>query len=192
MSEATGGGLDLCFASVIASGAEEDGAAVGDFSGNHFAGDECGLGGLVGDAILLAAQEDVAWGEADRAGEESAMRVAKGDADARFGTGLHEGGRHADVPPEGDDAVEVMQWDSEFALFFEADIDGLAIFGEPGTFEGDEESVEMVLHRWRRQVVRDRGGETVFTRLGLEDFVKGALVPTAAEVAHGVWEADGK
>ena len=57
----------------------------------------------------------------------------------------HEDGRAGDAA-EAYDGAYVMDRDSEFGLFFDANGYGLAFFAEVGTLGGDEESVEVLLH----------------------------------------------
>jgi hypothetical protein len=72
-------------------------------------------------------------------------------------TGGHEGGGSGVVPAEGDDAIEVVEGDAEFGFALQFHRDCFAVFFEVGSFEGDEEGVEVGFHlefevfrtRWR-------------------------------------------
>ena len=79
-------------------------------------------------------------------GDEFAVRGVKGEADVGVGAGGHEGGGGGGVPAEADDAVEVVEGDAEFCLFFVANLDRGSVATEVGAFEGDEEGVQVLAH----------------------------------------------
>lgn len=60
---------------------------------------------------------------------------------------LHEGGRGGVVPAEGNDPVEVVQGDAQFGFSLASNLNGFPILAEVGSFEGDEEGVEVGFHR---------------------------------------------
>ena len=65
------------FLAVIAGGAHEDVAGVGELGGDHVGGDGEGGGLVVGAAVLFAAQQDVSGGEAVGGSEEFPVRIVK-------------------------------------------------------------------------------------------------------------------
>ncbi len=58
----------------------------------------------------------------------------------------HQTRRNSGVPAVGDDALQVVERDAEFAFPFVADLDGGSVLAEVGAFEGDVEGVEVVFH----------------------------------------------
>lgn len=63
------------------------------------------------------------------------------EGDVCFGAGVHQGGGCGDVPAKGDDTVEVVKRNTEFALPFVADFNGCPVFAQVGVLKGDEEGV---------------------------------------------------
>lgn len=126
---------------VVAIGALDDAACVGDFRGDGGRGDGEAATFAVGDAVLGSAQEDVAGGEAAGGCEELAVGSVEGEGDVGLRAGGHERGGRGAVPAEAGDAREVVEWDAKLAFAFVPDVDGGAVFAEVGAFEGDEEGV---------------------------------------------------
>ncbi len=97
---------------------------------------------------MLAAEEDVAGGEAETAARKRPFGVQK-ERVTRRGAGGHEGDAGTDLVAEGDDAVEVVEGDAEERFAGLPDVDGGAVLGEVDVFAGDEEGVEVGLHGLR-------------------------------------------
>ncbi len=101
---------------------------------------------MVGTAVLLTAEEDISRGEAVGGSEKFPVRIVKGERDICLGTGGHEGGGTGNIPAEAGDSFQIMEWDAEFGFAFVTDLDGGAVLAEVGTFQGDEEGVEVTAH----------------------------------------------
>ena len=131
---------------MVAGGAHEDMARVGDLGGDHVGGDGDGGGFVIGAAVLFPAEQDVAGGEAVGGGEEFAVGVVKRQRDPGFGTSGHERGGARDVPAKTGDAIEVVQGHAELGHALVADLDGGSVLAEVSAFEGDEQGVEVAAH----------------------------------------------
>ena len=125
--------------------AVEDDAGVGDLAEDEEPGELGGAVGGVGQAVLGAAEEDVAGDLALDAGEETPVLGEEADLDAVLGAVAEEEGAAEDVA-EADDAVEVVDGQAQAGLALDADEDGLAFFGEVAALGGDVEGVQELLH----------------------------------------------
>ena len=132
---------------VITQGALEHGAAVGDLGGDHGAGDGGGSLEVVGAAVLLAAEEDVAGDGSLYSGHEAPPFGEEGDGDAAIGAQAHEERAARDLA-EADDSGKGVNGDAQAGFLFLANEDAFPFFGEIGSLCGDEEGVQMSLHLW--------------------------------------------
>ncbi len=134
------------FGAVVPRRAQEDGARIVEFGGDHVLRDRQGGGFGISTSILLAAEEDVSGHPAIGAGNEFPMRGEKADGDAMLVTTGHEAGGDRGIPAEGDDTFQIVEGDAEFAFSFVADLDGGSILAEVCAFQGDVEGVQMLAH----------------------------------------------
>ncbi len=131
---------------MIAGGAQENGAEVGDLGGDHRPGKvERGVG-IVRQAVLRTAEQHIAGGKTGDRRQESAVAGQHGKADARFGAGSLEkgaGGHSA----EGGDAIELMERDAEGGFIFDPHRHRFAIFLEVRALGLDKQSIKVSFHR---------------------------------------------
>ena len=129
----------------FAGGAAQDVAGVGEFAGDEGAGERGAGGGVVGEAVLGAAEVDVAGGGADDVGEVASVFGEEGEGDAGFGAGSEEKGGAEDVA-EADNAAEVEEGEAQADFVFGFDDDGFAVFAQIRALGGDVECVEEAAH----------------------------------------------
>lgn len=137
---------------MVTDGAKENRARIGEFCRDERGRDFSGCLRVIGDAVLCAAQEDVARGEATDGGEKLSVWGAKRKGDSGFGAGCHELRTGTDVPTESDDALEVVERDAEQRFAIVPDVHGGTVFGEVGFFFCDEEGVEVGFHAVSREL----------------------------------------
>lgn len=130
---------------VFACGAAEDVAGVGEFAGDKAAGERGAGGGVVGEAVLGAAQEDVSRGCADDVCEVASVFGEEGNGEAGFGACAEEKGAAEDIA-ETDESAEVEERKAQADFFFDFDDDGFAVFAEVCALRGDIEGVEEATH----------------------------------------------
>ena len=135
------------FFAVVAGGAHEDVTGVGQLGGNHVGGDGERSGFMIGAAVLFAAQQDIARGEAVGGGEEFAVGIVKRQGNVGLGARGHQGGGAGDIPTETGDTIQVVERDAQLGFALMADFDGSTIFAQIGAFERDKQSVEVAFHR---------------------------------------------
>ena len=128
------GGVGRGFLAVVASGTQDDLAGVVQFCGDHVGGDGDTGCFVIGPAVLFAAQEDVAGGEAIGGDEKFAVGIVERQADIGFGACGHERGRGGDIPTEAGDAVEVVQRHAEFGFTLVANLHGGTVLAQVSTF----------------------------------------------------------
>lgn len=122
----------------VAQGAQQDGAAVGDFGGHQGLGNGAGIG--VGTAVLVAPQQHVAVDGALHAGEEAPAAAHERQGHVALAAQAHQRGAGGDLA-EADDAVQGVDGHAQPRLLFDAHQHGLALLGQVGAFAGDVEGV---------------------------------------------------
>lgn len=136
---------------VVAQGAAQDGAGVGEFADEHVAGDGRSGVGVVRDSVLSAPQQHVAGDGPLDAGEELAVLGEEGDGNITFGAVVHQERTHGDGA-ETDDAVERVDGYAQAGLLFDVDDDRLPFFVKVGVLGGDIEGVKVFLHSSLRSI----------------------------------------
>lgn len=102
---------------------------------------------MVCGTVLGAAEEDVAGGEAVRGGHKLAVGSMEGEGDISLGATGHERGAGGGVVAKANDAIEIMERNTELGLPLMSDFDCFPILAEIGVFEGYEKGVEMGFHQ---------------------------------------------
>ena len=125
---------------MVAEGALNDYAAVGDFGKQKGGCDGDAFTLIFRDAVLCFAEQDVAAHFAADAGLKVSVGVEVGKSYISLGAGTHQGGTGSQ-PVEADDIFEVMQGQARggFILFF--DENGFAFQCEVGFRVGDVEGI---------------------------------------------------
>ncbi|MDG3004770.1 hypothetical protein PZE19_13360 [Paludisphaera sp. Pla2] len=116
---------------LLAGGTHEHGPAIGDLAEDERSGQAGRSPRVVGEAVLAAAEQDVARFLALDAGRESAVDVEEGEPDPALDAGGHElgAGGHR---PEADHAAEVVHRDLQAGPMFDPHRDVLVVLGQVG------------------------------------------------------------
>lgn len=141
-----GSGKRVLRITVIAGGAEESSATVGDLRGDHGPSDGQAAGFIVGRAVLVAAEQNIARGKAADAGDKTPGAGTEADCDALFCAKAEEGGRSVGAA-KADDAAEGVDGNAKFDFSVDGDTDGTAVLVKPSTIGLDKEGIEVVFHR---------------------------------------------
>ena len=70
----------------------------------------------------------------------------KGDGDIILSAGVEELGGCGDVPGEGRDSLEVVEWDPQLGFALMAHFHRGTVLSQVGSFQSSEERIEMAFH----------------------------------------------